>query len=206
VPLRAEVRAGRFREDLYYRLGLVTLTLPPLRERLDDLPMLTDIFLARLGRDMRREARSVAPAALAVLQRHAWPGNVRELRSVLERALVLQVGIALQASDLPPEVRGLDEAEEPRTLHPVALPEAGVDLGAMERGLVLQALGRARWDTHAAAGMLGLSVDELLARMVRHDLARPVEEDARAVERSRHEARGASVIALNDGRARRATN
>ena len=206
VSLRGEVRGGRFREDLYYRLGLVTLTLPPLRERLADLPLLTDIFLARLSRDMRRDARSVAPAALAVLQRHAWPGNVRELRSVLERALILQVGVTLQAADLPPEVRGLDEPEAPsHTSHSVALPESGVDLGAMERGLVLQALGRARWDTHAASAMLGLSVDELVARMVRYELTRPVEDDLRAADLARHEGRGASVIALGDGRARRAS-
>jgi DNA-binding NtrC family response regulator len=187
--LRAEVRAGRFREDLFYRLGLVTVSLPPLRDRATDVPLLVEMFLGRLNRDMRREVRGVTAGAMAMLQHHGWPGNVRELRSVLERSLVLFNGQSLGVADLPPELRDVEDAATEN--FPVELPDSGVDLAAMERGLVLQALGRARWNERAAAAMLGLSLDELVARMVRHEIPRP-DEPARPT------ARTASVIPIGD--------
>ena len=186
---RAEVRAGRFREDLFYRLGLVTVSLPPLRERAADVALLVELFLGRLNRDMRREVRGITAGAMAMLQHHTWPGNVRELRSVLERSLVLFNGQSLAVSDLPPELRDVEGAATES--FPVELPDSGVDLAAMERGLVLQALGRARWNERSAAAMLGLSLDELVARMVRHDIPRP-EESARTTSRS------ASVIPMGE--------
>ena len=166
--VRAEARAGRFREDLYYRLALVTLSLPPLRERTEDLPALTDALVARLGAELHRDVQGLDPAALSALHAHPWPGNVRELRSVLERTLVLFGGTLVRLADLPVEVRAPLE-EEPD----YALPRAGMDLAAMERSLLVQALTRARWSEPRAAELLGVPVEELRARMERQGVTRP---------------------------------
>jgi DNA-binding NtrC family response regulator len=98
--LEAEIARGAFRQDLYYRLRVVEIVLPPLRERPEDVPALVDRFLGQLATRLGREKKRVAPAALAALARHAWPGNVRELRNVLERAAVLANGDAIELGDL----------------------------------------------------------------------------------------------------------
>jgi DNA-binding NtrC family response regulator len=169
--VRNEVRAGRFREDLYYRLSLVQIGLPALRERKDDLGLLVDAIVASLGKELHREVRALHPNALRALQEHAWPGNVRELRAVLERTLVLFGGSVVTLADLPPEVRVPLGVED--EAHPVELPQGGMDLGAMERGLVVQALTRARWSEPRAAQLLGIPVQELSERMARHGVERP---------------------------------
>ncbi len=166
--VRTEARAGRFREDLYYRLALVTLSLPPLRERSEDLPALAQALVARLGTDLRRQTQGLDTDALAALQAHPWPGNVRELRSVLERTLVLFGGTLVTLADLPPELRApLDEDAG------YELPREGMDLGAMERSLLVQALTRARWSEPRAAELLGVPVEELRQRMERQGVSRP---------------------------------
>ncbi|MFI5170694.1 MAG: sigma-54-dependent transcriptional regulator, partial [Vicinamibacterales bacterium] len=101
--LELEVREGRFREDLFYRLNVIPIALPPLRERRTDIPLLVDHFLAKHGEPGR--ARSIAPDALEALCAHAWPGNVRELESVIERTLLLAEGETLRLEDLPTAVR-----------------------------------------------------------------------------------------------------
>jgi two-component system, NtrC family, nitrogen regulation response regulator GlnG len=98
--------AGEFREDLYYRLGVVTITLPPLRERAGDLPLLVEHFLQRFSPEMGKEVVQVAPEALEVLRRYPWPGNLRELQSVLRQALLRAQGPVLLADFLPPIGRG----------------------------------------------------------------------------------------------------
>jgi DNA-binding NtrC family response regulator len=98
--LEKEVSEGRFREDLYYRLKVVELELPPLRERSEDIPALCARFLAGVAERLGRETRPLSPEALALLMRYAWPGNVRELRNVLEQAAVLSSGDAIEAADL----------------------------------------------------------------------------------------------------------
>jgi DNA-binding NtrC family response regulator len=167
--VRAEARAGRFREDLYFRLALVTLAMPPLRERLDDLPVLADALVRRLSSELHREVGGLHPEAMAALQAHPWPGNVRELRATLERTLVLFGGTLVMLGDLPPELRAPLEDEGA----PLELPPGGVDIGAIERGLVVQALARARWSEPRAAQLLGIPVEDLLARMERHGVQRP---------------------------------
>jgi two-component system nitrogen regulation response regulator NtrX len=102
--LEGEISAGRFREDLYYRLRVVTLEIPPLRAHKEDLPLLVDAILTQLGARHGRDMR-LSDAAMAVVQRYGWPGNVRELRNALERALVLCPGVEIGAADLPEEVR-----------------------------------------------------------------------------------------------------
>lgn len=111
--LREEVRAGRFREDLYYRLYVLEVALPPLRERLSDLPALADSFLSQLAPG---RALQLAPGTLRVLESHSWPGNVRELRNVLEHALAVSSGGIIHPQHLPSELRGGGESASPATL------------------------------------------------------------------------------------------
>jgi two-component system, NtrC family, response regulator AtoC len=104
--LRAEVRAGRFREDLFYRLNVLAVTLPPLRERPGDVPRLAAHFLEKHARALRRTLRGIEPDALARLEAYPWPGNVRELENGIERAVAVTSGPAITAADLPPELLG----------------------------------------------------------------------------------------------------
>jgi DNA-binding NtrC family response regulator len=104
--LEDEVKAGRFREDLYFRINVVTIQLPPLRERPTDIPLLVDHFLVKYASREKRSDAGIAPEAAEKLGRHAWPGNVRELENVIERALALSKNGFVLASDLPREIAG----------------------------------------------------------------------------------------------------
>ena len=104
--LDEEVKAGRFREDLYFRINVVTVHLPPLRERREDVPILVAHFLAKLARRERRAAAALSPEALKLLNAYGWPGNVRELENAIERAVAVAKGNVVLPSDLPPEVGG----------------------------------------------------------------------------------------------------
>jgi len=101
-----EIEAGRFREDLYYRLNVVPIYLPPLRERREDIPLLVEFFLKRYSEQNRREVRRVHPEAMRLLREHDWPGNIRELQNYVERAVVLGEGPELLVEHLPPQLRG----------------------------------------------------------------------------------------------------
>jgi two-component system nitrogen regulation response regulator GlnG len=105
-PLEDAVAGGRFREDLFYRLNVVRVAIPPLRERREDIPLLVDHFLKRLGRELLRPKKALTPGVIEALQRYDWPGNVRELENVIRRALVLSKGEAILAGDLPGEILG----------------------------------------------------------------------------------------------------
>ena len=173
------VAAGTFREDLYYRLNVIELAVPPLRERLGDLPLLCDAILARLA---PRRAIGLAPAVLATLARHAFPGNVRELENLLERALAFADGGVIT-------VEGLGLPAAPLLLKSVApgrqLPLPGMEHGAIsegslaqyllqaERAMILQALVQARYHRARAAQQLGLSVRQLRYRMQKLQLREP---------------------------------
>jgi DNA-binding NtrC family response regulator len=159
--LKAETAAGRFREDLWYRLNVVTVAMPPLRDRREDLPALCAHFLRRYG----RPDVSLSAEALDVLRGYRWPGNVRELAHVLERALVLLGAGTLVTPDLfPDDVRG-------GGARPVAtLPPEGASLAAVERALLVQALERTGGNRTRAAKLLGLTRSALLSRMAKHGL------------------------------------
>lgn len=124
VDLRSKIDAGTFRTDLYYRLNVIRIALPPLRERGADIDQLAYHFLQKYARRMGREAKTLAPDAIAALRGYAWPGNVRELEHAMERALVLSQGRAIHAVDLPFEIEGAEAA--PPSISPVssAAPEA----------------------------------------------------------------------------------
>jgi DNA-binding NtrC family response regulator len=176
--LRAEVAAGRFREDLFYRLYVVNLTMPPLREREGDVALLARFYLKRFAEEYGREARKIDPAAMAALAAYRWPGNVRELRNAMERMVVLCVGDTLRLEDVPEGIRGGAGAEKTttpqagggeRTQQVASLPEGPVAMesgvAATERRLVREALERAGGNREAAARALGISVRTLYRKM-----------------------------------------
>ena len=162
--LEAEVREGRFREDLFYRLNVLPVRLPPLRERRGDLPLLVSHFLDGFNRELRKQVRGLAPSALARLEAHGWPGNVRELRNVLERAVLLSEGTVLGEADLPP--LGRERAGEGG----LRLPPEGVDFGSLERTFVVEALERSGGSPTRAAALLGMSRDQIRYRIEKFGL------------------------------------
>ena len=161
--LRAAVRDGLFRLDLYYRLDVVSLTLPPLRERAVDVPTLAHHFLERYRRELKRELHAITPEALLCLRRYAWPGNVRELENVIERAVVLADGPDLTARDLPGEIREAGLADG-LTRGPARTYHAAVE--EFKRGLIASTLRRTNGNRTRAARLLGLQ-RTYLARLIR---------------------------------------
>ena len=111
--LKRQMAEGKFREDLYYRLGVVTISLPPLRERLEDLPLLVDHFLRKYGPDMGKPGISLSKEAMGALLSYEWPGNVRELENLIERMVVITVGEEIKASDLPLMISDVNRAWQP---------------------------------------------------------------------------------------------
>jgi DNA-binding NtrC family response regulator len=160
--LERAVREGRFREDLYYRLNVIPIFLPPLRERRTDIPLLVEHFIRKHGGAERR--RVVGADALKILVNYYWPGNVRELESVIERALLLSEGDTVLPSDLPPAVRA-GIAPTARGPVGVEITDAGIDLEGLERSLILQALEKTSGNVSRAARLLGLSRRTLQYRL-----------------------------------------
>ncbi|RKY60358.1 MAG: hypothetical protein DRP94_00795 [Candidatus Latescibacterota bacterium] len=151
--LEREVREGRFREDLFYRLNVFPIELPPLRERREDIPLLVEHFL----RQRNRPPDVVSPEAMEALLAYDWPGNVRELENVIERALIL-AGEGRITPDLLPFGR-------PKAGAKVELPDEGVNLEEVERELITQALEKAGWNKAKAAKLLGITRRRLYSRM-----------------------------------------
>jgi DNA-binding NtrC family response regulator len=160
--LERAVREGRFREDLYYRLNVIPIALPPLRDRRTDIPLLVDHFVAKYAGGTRR---TVSKEALEVLIAYDWPGNVRELESVIERVLLLAENMQIAPSDLPGSVR--TRVSSPRGGVDLDIPEQGIDLDALEESLMLKALEKAGGNVSRAARLLGLSRRTLQYRMAK---------------------------------------
>lgn len=148
--LEAEVKAGRFREDLYFRINVVTIRLPPLRDRPEDVPVLVQHFLAKIARRERRAHASLSREALEILRRHDWPGNVRELENALERAVAVAKGNVILPSDLPSEVQG---QIEPR---PMGLIDDRPTLGELEKRYIALVLSECGGNKKKAAERLGI--------------------------------------------------
>lgn len=165
--LEARVARGEFREDLFYRLNVIPIQVPSLRERPEDVGPLAHHFCDTLAREMRIPPRRFTPPALHALEHYGWPGNARELRNVIERALLLEDGDEIGLGHLPLEVQGA--AQEPERVF--VLPAAGVSLDELERELICQALERAGGNKSGAARLLGLSRDTLRYRLEKHQLA-----------------------------------
>jgi DNA-binding NtrC family response regulator len=165
--LEDEVRQGRFREDLYYRLNVLPVPLPPLRDRATDIPLLVSYYVDAYNREFKKRVQGVSPDALSQLQRYAWPGNVRELRNAVERAMLLAEGPILTAEEFP-----IASGAPARLDEAVALPPTGIDLEQLERSLVIQALGRSGWNQTKAATLLGLNRDQIRYRIEKFKLER----------------------------------
>ncbi|TFH87835.1 sigma-54-dependent Fis family transcriptional regulator [Billgrantia azerbaijanica] len=168
--LHRQVAAGAFREDLFYRLHVIPLELPPLRERDGDLPLLVDHFAAALAARHGVAAPRFTAALLKRLATHDWPGNVRELRNLVERCVVLLHGRALSPDDLPSHWLATPSGRSDDA--PVwQLPAGGVSLEALEGQLIRQALDQSGGNRSRAARLLGLTRDTLLYRMKKHAIA-----------------------------------
>lgn len=168
--LRKEVAAGRFREDLMYRLRVIPLYLPPLRERPDDVQVLVERFVAKLNEKKEgRRIERVSPAALRILRQHSWPGNVRELQNVIQYAFLLGEGPILSESDLPPEVRHPEELDDSDKGASPDIPPMNSPLNPQasdpEAARIIRALERASGHRERASQMLGISRSTLWRRM-----------------------------------------
>ncbi len=164
VDLRAALEEGRFREDLYYRLNVVPINIPPLRERKEDIPFLTIHFVRKLSKELGTEAKEISPAALDRLVEHPWPGNVRELENTIERSLVLGSGEVLQAADIRLEAPRGSNSQATTTQQSPLLPE-GETLEHWEQMIIREALRRAKGNKSQAARMLGLTRNALRYRL-----------------------------------------
>jgi len=172
VNLEERVGEGRFRADLFFRLNVVRIRVPPLREHVEDVPALAAHFIARFNQEMKRHVKGLNAAALEQLQAYRWPGNVRELRNVIERAFILHAAAdEIRPEHLPAEVRGAAAAAPRRADKPVAaVPPDGLVLEDVERKLIQEALERASGNQSKAARLLGISRDTLRYRLKKHGM------------------------------------
>ena len=161
---------GEFREDLFYRLNVINIHIPPLRERPEDIAPLAAHFVDELCRDLGLPQRDIAPGGMAALERYAWPGNVRELRNVLERVLLLEDGDAITLSQLPAEIGGQGATNGNGHAPTFVLPASGVDLETLEREFLCQALERTAGNKTSAARLLGLSRDTMRYRLEKYGI------------------------------------
>ncbi|MBI4264363.1 MAG: sigma-54-dependent Fis family transcriptional regulator [Acidobacteria bacterium] len=161
--LEEEVQAGKFREDLFYRLQVMPVTLPPLRGRRGDIPLLAAYYVDRFNREFRKHVRGLTPAALALLEQYQWPGNVRELRNAIERAMLLGDQERLEPEDFTTLTRSV-------TATPFKLPPEGLNLDELERQLLVQALERAGGNQTQAAQLLGINRDQVRYRIEKFGL------------------------------------
>ena len=176
--LERAVREGRFRDDLYYRINVVPLEVPPLRERLDDVPILARFFLERYSRRFRKPLPTIGESAMAVLQRHAWPGNVRELQNLIERLVAMHEGTVVEEDDLPYDYHLLMP-------QPVGGSVLDAAVSTFERNFILRALEKSEGNVTATARALGVPLSTLKHRMNRlevRDLARRLRHSPNRLE------------------------
>jgi len=166
--LEEEVRKGHFRSDLYYRLNVVPIKLPPLRQRPNDIPRLVKFYVDLYNAEFKKRIRSVSASAMERLKTYPWPGNVRELRNAVERAMLLSEGDDLTLDNFA--IGGTAS----HSTNTVELPAQGVDLEQWEREFVQQALERSGWNQTKAAHLLGLNRDQIRYRIEKFKLERPV--------------------------------
>src|SRR5688572_24124761 len=169
--LEDEVKAGKFREDLFYRLQVMPVTLPPLRLRKGDIPLLVEHYISRYNSEFRKRVRGVTPSAAALLEQYGWPGNVRELRNAIERAMLLVEGDRLTPDDFGTLSRGGSTVV-------FRLPAGGVVLEEVERQLLVQALERSHGNQTHAGHLLGINRDQVRYRIEKFGLARPAQRTA----------------------------
>jgi len=161
--LEEEVRKGRFRDDLWYRLNIFPITMPPLRDRMEDIPLLVDFYVKKMSKRMGKTIEIIPAIVMNALQNYHWPGNVRELENVLERAVINSSG---------PKLRLVDELKEPFK----DLSTSQKTLEAVERDHIVRVLEQTQWKVsgkNSAAEILGLNRSTLRARMRKFDIRKP---------------------------------
>ena len=168
--LEAMVKDGRFREDLYYRLNIIPITIPPLRNRRDDIPRLVDFFVAKHSASASRQIRGLTAGARNLIMTYSWPGNVRQLESAIERAILLCEGNEIEVEDLPVEMR---QEGTPAGAFDFKLPPEGISFEDVERSLITQAMEQTNWNITRAAKLLGLSFRTLQYRLEKFGLKKP---------------------------------
>jgi two-component system, NtrC family, response regulator AtoC len=163
--MKEEVATNRFRSDLYYRLNVLPMSMPPLRTHPEDVPLLVEYFIDAFNTEFRKHVLGATPAACTVLQGYGWPGNVRELRNVIERAMLLSDADGLDARDFTAVTKAASAGND------FELPAAGVDFEQLERSLVLQALRRSGGNQTRAGALLGLNRDQIRYRIEKFGLS-----------------------------------
>lgn len=164
--LEGDIKRGTFREDLYYRLNVITIEVPPLRERRGDIPTLVAHFLHRFSEKVKRGVRGVSKEAMALLEGYDWPGNVRELENCLERAIVLTQGDVLDVGDFPEHI--VRKSQQGETNRDIASLKSG--LKEPEKRIILQALEQVGWNRKKAANLLNINRTTLYNKMKEHSL------------------------------------
>ena len=170
------VQQGRFREDLYYRLNVIPIKIPPLRERTSDIPLLVKHFLNEFSAKKAKKVKGFTPEAMNLLVQYSWPGNVRELENLMERLVILADREILEVSDLPE--RFLTPAKENHVL-PLDIPEEGIQLNEavseFERQLIIRALDKTGWVKNQAAQLLHLNRTTLIEKIKKQKISNPGE-------------------------------
>ena len=167
--LEEEIQAGRFREDLYYRLNVVTISLPPLREREGDVELLAEYFLGKFNRVLNKKVRHISSPAMRLLNGYRWPGNIRELENTIERAVLMA-----DTDQITPEDLSLPfKPERKETEAVIRIPAAGLQWEEVEKDLIIQALSMRGWVQKEAAALLGLSTRVLNYKIKQFGITHP---------------------------------
>ncbi|HET6487337.1 MAG TPA: sigma 54-interacting transcriptional regulator, partial [Spirochaetia bacterium] len=167
--LEAEIAGGRFREDLYYRLNVVTISLPPLREREGDVELLSEYFLGKFNRVLNKKVRRISPPALRLLNGYRWPGNIRELENTMERAVLMAETDQITPEDLSLPFKPEHKASEAI----IRIPADGLKWEEVEKDLIVQALSMRGWVQKEAAQLLGLSTRVLNYKIKQFGITHP---------------------------------
>jgi DNA-binding NtrC family response regulator len=174
--LEALVKQGNFREDLYYRLNVIPIRVPPLRERVSDIPLLVVHFLQEFSKKKKKSAKRLSPQAMDLLIRYPWPGNVRELENLMERLVILTEGNVVEVEDLPQRFREIGSMGVPGA-ESIDFPADGLNLPQalqeFERRLILKALERSNWVKSRAAQLLNLNRTTLIEKMKKQQILTP---------------------------------
>ncbi len=168
--LQEEVLKGNFRKDLYYRLSILSLTIPPLRERISDLPLLVDYFLKKFQEG--RTPLKIEPPVLEYLKTLSWPGNIRELANVIQHMITFCTGNKISMNDLPPSLFPLEKEEKEVTKGEIDLPNLVSDL---EKKWIVKKLEESDWNKEKARKLLGITRRMLIDRIKKYDISLPHE-------------------------------
>jgi len=171
IDLQDAVQKGTFRDDLYYRLNVIVIKMPPLRERMEDIPLLCETFIKKFAEDGQREALRIEPTAMKMLMDYGWPGNVRELENVIERAVVLSTGNGITSELFPKSVISPSIENMPHFVQEQCSLKERV--GNFEKGIILAALEKTDWNQKKAALLLSINATTLNEKLKRLKIKEP---------------------------------